>query len=72
MKSLKNLILLTITLSAIDKHLLYDWIEKNAPDEVIKFAVTRLSKDQLNLIKDKKLKQRALKIKEKADCKSSF
>ena len=61
-----------LSLTIMDKHLLYDWIHPTAPDEVIEFAVSRLDYEHLNLIKDKKLRKRAIKTKKKIDCPDSF
>ena len=67
-----TLMLLSVAVTGLKKHLLFEWIEKPAPDPVLKFAVTRLSYEDLNLIQDEELKKRAIRIKEKHDCKSSF
>ena len=47
-------------------HLL-EWIEKGAPDPVIEFAVKRLPKEEINKIKDKELRKKALAIKKQCE-----
>ena len=63
-KNISNIIL--VLAFGLNAHLL-EWIEKDAPDAVIKFAVDRLPEEELNKIKDKELRKRALKIKRRCE-----
>ena len=49
--------------------LLNEWLVKGVTDKEIKFAVKRLSMDELDLIKDEVVREKAKRIKKQLDCK---
>lgn len=63
---------LFVFIGVLEKHLINDWIEKDAPNSNIRFAVSRLTEEQINTIKDKELRDRALNIKKELECKGNF